>query len=55
MPNETLQESLKYWPFKVRNVDTRPMVEVSCNDEDELFYLEQVSCKLAKKRKTVKD
>jgi heat shock protein 1/8 len=40
--DEMIQSNLKYWPFKVRNVDGKPMIQVQYRGETKQFSGEEI-------------
>jgi len=46
-----IQADMKHWPFNVRNVDTKPKIEVIYKDETKLFFPEEISSMVLTKMK----
>jgi L1 cell adhesion molecule like protein len=46
-----IQADMKHWPFEVRNIDTKPKIEVTYKDEKKQFFPEEISSMVLNKMK----
>ncbi|XP_067941148.1 endoplasmic reticulum chaperone BiP-like [Watersipora subatra] len=51
--DKSVQQDIKYWPFKVKEKSSKPHVEVKVNNEDTLFAPEEISAMVLTKMKEV--